>query len=160
MNANLVLLAKSGKQKVIELPGNVTVIGRRHNCDLRIPLESISRRHCQLTCGEDGFNIRDLGSRNGIRVNGHKVQEEQTVNAGDYIQIGDVTFALQIDGQPESIKPPPAPPVLLEADDTAVTDEDDLDRAFDKLGDSTAQDGEMDFSDLDDDDEAIDLDSL
>jgi pSer/pThr/pTyr-binding forkhead associated (FHA) protein len=160
MNANLVLLAKSGKQRVIELPGKVTVIGRRHNCDLRIPLESVSRRHCQLTCGDDGIVIRDLGSRNGILINGHKVKEEQTVNAGDYIQIGDVIFALQVDGQPASIKPPAPAPVSLEADDTAVTDEDDLDMAFDKLGDSTAQDGEIDFSDLDDDDEAIDLDSL
>lgn len=160
MNANLVLLAKSGKQKVFEIPGSVTVIGRRHNCDIRIPLESVSRRHCQLTCGEDRWVVRDLGSRNGTQINGRKVQEEEPVSAGDFIQIGGVTFALQIDGRPQSIAPPPSHAAALEADDTALADADAFEEALDGLGDSAAHDDLVDFSDLDDDDEKIDLDSL
>ena len=49
MDANLVLLANGASRRVFPLSNAVTVIGRRRNCDLRIPLESVSRRHCQLT---------------------------------------------------------------------------------------------------------------
>lgn len=156
MNANLVLLAKSGKQKVFPLPSNVTVIGRRHNCDLRIPLESVSRRHCQLNYDSDHLTVRDLGSRNGTLLNGAKVAEESEVRAGDMLQIGEVLFALQINGQPESIERPSAaaPATPDEGDDTAIAslDEDnDLDIDFESSGDL----GELD--NLDDD---IDLESL
>ncbi len=160
MIANLVLLAQGGKQKVFKVPGSVTVIGRRHNCDLRIPLESVSRRHCELLCGEDRWVVRDLGSRNGTRINGHKVKGEEPIAAGDFIQVGDVTFALQIDGQPQTISPPAAPASALDADDTALENADPFDEALDGLGDSAAPDDPVDFSDLDDDNEKIDLDSL
>jgi len=45
MVVNLVLVSKNGDQKTFPLPSNVTVIGRRRNCDLWIPLDSVSRRH-------------------------------------------------------------------------------------------------------------------
>ncbi len=103
----LVLLSKSRDQKVFPLPSNVTVIGRRRNCDLRIPLDSISRRHCQISVESGALKVRDLGSRNGTFVNGKRVEEE-TAKAGDFIQVGPVLFAIQIDGQPAKIVPPPA----------------------------------------------------
>jgi pSer/pThr/pTyr-binding forkhead associated (FHA) protein len=103
----LVFLSKSGDQKVFPLPSNITVIGRRKNCDLRIPLDSISRKHCQISVESGALKVRDLGSRNGTFVNGKKV-EEQTAKAGDFIQVGPVLFAIQIDGQPAKIVAPPA----------------------------------------------------
>ncbi len=102
MATNLVFLAKNGAQKVFPLPSNVTVIGRRRNCDLRIPLDSVSRRHCQLSVENGSLKVRDLGSRNGTFLNGKRI-EEVIAHAGDFIQIGPVVFGLQIDGKPEKI---------------------------------------------------------
>ena len=108
MDVNLVLFKKNGSQKAFALPSNVTVIGRRHDCDLCIPLMPVSRRHCQLSLNNESLTIRDLGSRNGTYLNGKRI-DEATVQPGDYIKIGPLTFALQIDGQPKEIVPPEHP---------------------------------------------------
>ena len=105
MHANLVLFRSDGSQKIFPLQSNVTVIGRRHDCDLRIPLSQISRRQCKLSKKEQSIQIHDLNSRNGTYVNGSRVQESD-MRPGDYIKIGPLTFVLQIDGQPEKISPP------------------------------------------------------
>jgi pSer/pThr/pTyr-binding forkhead associated (FHA) protein len=112
MDANLVLLKKSGSHKAFALARNVTVIGRRDDCDLRIPLPTVSRRHCVLSLNKDSMQLRDLGSRSGTFVNDQQVDGQTTVKAGDYLRIGPLTFVCQIDGKPEKIVPPKkaAPP--------------------------------------------------
>jgi pSer/pThr/pTyr-binding forkhead associated (FHA) protein len=109
MDANLVFLAKDGNKKVFPLPSSVTVIGRRKNCDLRIPLESVSRRHCQFNIVDKTLKLRDLGSRNGTFLNGKRI-EEQVLKPGDSIKIGPIVFAMQINGQPEKFMTPPEAP--------------------------------------------------
>ncbi len=105
MDVNLILFKKNGSQKVITLPSKVTVIGRRKDCDLRIPLMPVSRRHCQLILNNETLKIRDLGSRNGTFLNGQRI-EEASAKAGDNITIGPLTFAVQINGQPKEFAPP------------------------------------------------------
>jgi pSer/pThr/pTyr-binding forkhead associated (FHA) protein len=105
MDVNLVLFKKDGSQKSFFLPSPVTVIGRRHDCDLCVPLMVVSRRHCQLNYNNETFKIRDLGSRNGTFLNGKRV-DEAALRPGDYITVGPLTFLLQIDGQPKEIIPP------------------------------------------------------
>ena len=105
MHVNLVLFKKDGTQKLFPLSSNITVIGRRHDCDLRVPLTLVSRRHCKLSKNNQIINIRDLDSRNGTFLNGKRVKEA-SINAGDYIAIGSLTFMLQVNGKPENIVPP------------------------------------------------------
>jgi len=105
MDANLVLFKKDGSQKAFSLPSDLTVIGRRHDCDLCIPLMVVSRRHCQLSQNNETVKIRDLDSKTGTFINGKRISDA-TVQAGDYITIGPLTFLLQIDGEPKEIKPP------------------------------------------------------
>jgi pSer/pThr/pTyr-binding forkhead associated (FHA) protein len=105
MDVNLVLFKKDGSQTAFSLPSNITVIGRRHDCDLRIPLMPVSRRHCELSLNKDTLKIRDLDSHYGTFINGKRIDEE-TVQAGDYLTIGPLTFLLQIDGEPKEIVPP------------------------------------------------------
>ena len=105
MHANLVLFKKDGTQRVLPLSSEITIIGRRHDCDLRIPLKPISRRHCQFSKNDEGLKLRDLDSRLGTYLNGKPVKEGH-VKAGDYIKIGPLTFQLQIDGKPEEISAP------------------------------------------------------
>jgi len=105
VDANLVLFKKDGSQKNFPLPSDITVIGRRHDCDLCVPLMIVSRRHCQLSQNNQALKIRDLESRSGTFVNGKRISEA-TVQAGDYITIGPLTFLLQIGGEPAEIVPP------------------------------------------------------
>jgi pSer/pThr/pTyr-binding forkhead associated (FHA) protein len=105
MDANLVLFKKDGTQQAFSLPSDTTVIGRRHDCDLCVPLMVVSRRHCQLIQNNESIKVRDLESRGGTFLNGRRV-DEATLKPGDYIRIGPLTFLLQIDGEPEKIIPP------------------------------------------------------
>lgn len=152
MDANLVLLAKNGEKKVFPLPSAVTVVGRRKNCDLRIPLESVSRRHCQFNLEEETLKLRDLGSRNGTFLNGKRI-EEQVLKPGDSIRIGPVVFAMQINGQPEKISVPAsaktAPPDETDVVGDALDADSDLDLDLDLDGELDAS-GELgDLSGLD-----------
>lgn len=104
MEVNLVLFKKSGTQKRFPLPSKVTVIGRKRDCDLRIPLMSVSKRHCQLLHNDGALQLRDLGSRNGTILNG-KAVKKANLKPGDSITIGPLSFVLQIDGEPKSPKP-------------------------------------------------------
>jgi pSer/pThr/pTyr-binding forkhead associated (FHA) protein len=113
MDVTLVLFKRDGSQKAFSLPSNLTVIGRRHDCDLCVPLMVVSRRHCQLSLNNETVKVRDLDSRAGTFVNGKRVSDG-VVKAGDYLTVGPLTFQVQIDGQPKQVVPPqqakPAPP--------------------------------------------------
>ena len=106
MDVNLVLFKKSGSRRDFRLPSNVTVIGRRQDCDLCIPLMVVSRKHCEINKVKGRLTIRDLGSSNGTYINGKRITEEAEVKPGDYLQIGPLAFGLQIDGTPEHIAVP------------------------------------------------------
>lgn len=106
MNASLVLLKKNGSHKAFALAGGVTVLGRRDDCDLRIPLPTVSRRHCEVSLNARAVELRDLDSRGGTFVNGRRVDGLTALKAGDYIRVGPLIFVCQIDGKPEKIVPP------------------------------------------------------
>lgn len=132
MDVNLVLFKKDGSRKVFPLPSSVTIIGRRRDCDLQIPLMDISKRHCQLNHDEGVLKVRDLGSRNGTFLNGKRINEA-VVQPGDYISIGPVTLGLQIDGQPRTIdRPGPAGQNLLRED--APAEDKKADTADEQFG--------------------------
>lgn len=102
MDINLVLCKKNGLRKSFQLPSTVTVIGRREDCDLCIPLMVVSRKHCELNQDQESLTVRDLGSRNGTFLNGQQIDEAQ-IKAGDQLQVGPLTFAVQIDNKPEDL---------------------------------------------------------
>jgi len=102
MKVNLVLVRKDGSTKTIPLPSEVVTIGRRRECDLWIPVENVSKKHCQIYLENNTLNVRDLDSLNGIFINGIKVIEK-VIKAGDCLEIGPVSFIIQVDGEPEDI---------------------------------------------------------
>jgi pSer/pThr/pTyr-binding forkhead associated (FHA) protein len=101
MHVGLVMFRADEDRRSFELPKDVTVVGRREDCDLRIPLNDVSRKHCRLVKDEehDELLLEDLGSSNGTYVNGQRVRDA-TLEPGDSIQIGSVLFVVQIDGDP------------------------------------------------------------
>ncbi len=144
MDVRLVMFKDNGERKDFPLGEGITLIGRQDDCDLRIPLSEISRKHAQLIIHEGAVTIRDMGSANGTYINNQRVAE-QDLTPGDHIILGPVVFTVQIDGQPEEVRQvktrveprrpaprPKAPPVDASAGtEITVLDEDDL---FSEIG--------------------------
>lgn len=66
-------------------------LGRGVEMDILLNNASISRRHAQIRRLPDGCMLEDLGSRNGVFVNGDRVQE-RALRDGDNVWVGDVKF--------------------------------------------------------------------
>ena len=74
--------------------GETRVLGRSYDCDYAIADPTVSNRHAELVRVRDGWMIRDLGSRNGTRVNGWLAKEER-LRPGDTITLGATTLVFQ-----------------------------------------------------------------
>lgn len=103
MHVNLVMFKPNGQRKDFPLINDSTILGRAENCDLRIPLLSVSRQHCELVKNGQTLTARDLASSNGTYVNNQRVNEAK-LQAGDRLVVGPIVFTVQIDGQPEEIQ--------------------------------------------------------
>ncbi len=107
MQVVLVMFTSDGDRRSFSLARDVTVLGRREDSDLRVPLTDISRKHCRFIKEADTLHLEDLGSSNGTFHNGQRVQEA-VLAPGDWVSVGPVTFVVQIDGVPadEELQPP------------------------------------------------------
>ena len=70
---------------------NEVLIGRGDECDLILPNVSVSRIHAAIRLSKEGATISDVGSENGMRING-KIAKEMSLQSGDELLIG--TFSL------------------------------------------------------------------
>ena len=64
-----------------------TLIGRSKDCDIRLTDPNVSRRHAELRQEGTAYWILDLGSTNGVTVNGRRQQRAQLQN-DDRITVG------------------------------------------------------------------------
>jgi serine phosphatase RsbU (regulator of sigma subunit) len=78
------------KRCVWPLEGSVLGIGRSSRHPIHIPDGTISKDHAELTSRGGQYYLRDLGSRNGTRVNGREASEPILLEAGDQVEIGHV----------------------------------------------------------------------
>ncbi len=96
---------ESGKPIVLDKP--IVLVGRHPDCDAVIlNSRKISRKHCAVALVNNNFVVRDLGSMNGVWVNGDRVEQQAAVGFGDELMIGDVRFRLEAD-KPGSSKSKP-----------------------------------------------------
>jgi pSer/pThr/pTyr-binding forkhead associated (FHA) protein len=84
-----------GPNILLEKP--ILLFGRHEECDVQLNSKKISRRHCVLAQVGDHLVVRDLGSTNGVRINGQRVAEGQ-LRPGDELQVGN--FKYQVRGDP------------------------------------------------------------
>jgi adenylate cyclase len=70
----------------IPLVRPVIVVGRRETCDICMRFTNVSGKHCELAFRAGKWWIQDLGSQNGVRVNGYRVKTA-ILNPGDRISI-------------------------------------------------------------------------
>ena len=76
---------------VYPLPGSRMVVGRDEGCEIRIEASAVSRRHAFIERDASGFKVTDLGSRNGIFVDGVHLASSY-LEHGTEIRIGDAVF--------------------------------------------------------------------
>ena len=84
-----------GRDRVFTLGTRPVVIGRAPDCDLLLQHESISRQHARIAHDDEGWVLRDLGSKNGSRVNTFHVTD-QVLRHGDRIDLGTIRIYVEI----------------------------------------------------------------
>jgi pSer/pThr/pTyr-binding forkhead associated (FHA) protein len=95
MEVRLVVDAGGSRKRAVRLKSEETIIGRRHDCDLRIKSSEVSRRHCLLSIQEGYLSVEDLDSVNGTYLNGKRISGRQIVRPGDFLEIGPVRFVVE-----------------------------------------------------------------
>mgnify|MGYP001187429407 FL=1 len=86
----LVIIYGPGLGRRIPLLAAETVVGRDPACNLVVPLDNVSRRHCILRARDGGVYVEDLGSTNGTWVNEVEVArgEQVALRSGDLLKVG------------------------------------------------------------------------
>jgi hypothetical protein len=88
------VLVAEGKRVAIGPHG--AVIGRSRECDVVLADGNVSRRHAELRPAAGGWAITDLGSTNGVKVNGRPVHGAYPVAPGDHIEVGTVDVRFEV----------------------------------------------------------------
>ena len=123
----------------VPLDKAVILFGRHPDCDVVITSSrKVSRKHCCVAQVNNSFVVRDLGSMNGVRVNGKAVKRSTALGLGDELVVGDVVFHLKeasangkkkVRPQPQPAKRPapelPTPQHMISQDVPVIIPEED-----------------------------------
>ncbi|MEQ8854416.1 FHA domain-containing protein [Gimesia sp.] len=103
-----VCLVPVNQGRPIVLDKAIILVGRHPDCDIVInDSPKISRKHCCLAIVNDRPVIRDLGSMNGVYVNGTRIDSEVRLRLHDEIKIGNVAYHLENIGADDKKKQGP-----------------------------------------------------
>jgi hypothetical protein len=89
------IVVLGGKRLVV--PPNGALIGRSRECDIVIDDSNVSRRHAEISPSGQSWLIQDLGSTNGVRVNGRQVDGPHPLESGDRVEIGTVDVRFEVE---------------------------------------------------------------
>ncbi len=87
----------------LELNEGEFVVGRNASCQLSLDDPLVSRRHAIFNVLTDNVTVEDLGSRNGVSVNGERITGRMLLRPGDRIQIGSQEMVL-VAGASEAVR--------------------------------------------------------
>ncbi len=107
------VLSDGTRERELHLVGRI-VVGRDPACEISHDDALLSRRHAEFFTAGNVVKVKDLGSRNGVFVNGARASE-QALEPGDVVQIGPLRARFVVDAGPRSISPE-----ALDVDRTAV----------------------------------------
>ena len=101
-------LVPQGGGDPIPLMKEKLLVGRRESCDIVLRFANVSAHHCQLTFDSGYLYVRDLGSRNGIKINDIKV-EEKRIDPGDILSVAKHKYEVLYDPTEQGAVGPPPP---------------------------------------------------
>ncbi|MBN2308057.1 MAG: GAF domain-containing protein [Candidatus Hydrogenedentes bacterium] len=90
----LVIRQGDSESSVVVEPGRALTIGRALDADIVLPGQEVSRRHARVRAGDDGLIVEDLGSRNGVQIDGETV-ETACLAGGGVFMIADCAFEVR-----------------------------------------------------------------
>lgn len=100
------LLPVGGGDPIPLLKKNL-LVGRRESCDIVLRFSNVSAHHCQLTVNGGYWYVKDLGSRNHVKVNGVRVTEKR-LDPGDTLSVAKHNYQMQYSpADLGAIGPPP-----------------------------------------------------
>lgn len=114
----LVISDDEGRTTVVPLLREEVTIGRTEGNTIRLTERNVSRHHARLLKRNGSYIIEDLGSYNGVVVNGDRIDAKMKLSAGDQLGIGDYDLefhsdAAQVVPPSTSTRPKSAPPPRL-----------------------------------------------
>ncbi|MBI3406874.1 MAG: FHA domain-containing protein [Planctomycetes bacterium] len=89
-----------------EIRKDMTLVGRKEDCDLRLDHKSVSKLHCVIVRTDGLLLLRDLGSTNGTRVNGQRVRRAALL-PNDKLTVANFNFRILFGAA--LVEAPPAP---------------------------------------------------
>ncbi len=104
--ACLIVMDGPLKGQRVALDQPVIRVGRREGNDWVLQDGSVSGTHCEIEKRENGFQIRDLGSTNGTKVNNGPIKESPLFR-NDIILMGEIPVMIEGDDVPQTDKPEP-----------------------------------------------------
>ena len=90
-------LVPLGGGDAIPLALAVMTVGRRESNDICLRFPNVSGQHCEFIFKRGVWTVRDLGSQNGVKINGDKVltTEPRPLRPGDAVQISSHKFKIE-----------------------------------------------------------------
>jgi hypothetical protein len=88
------LLAVEGRRLLVPPAG--ATIGRSRDCDIVLEDSGVSRRHAEIRPGSGVWTVEDLGSTNGVRINGRPLNGAQPLSAGDRVELGSTEIVFEV----------------------------------------------------------------
>jgi DNA-binding NtrC family response regulator/pSer/pThr/pTyr-binding forkhead associated (FHA) protein len=100
------LVIEENNSALFELPASgAVIIGRAPDATLRLEDQSASRHHARVEVGDNGALLYDLGSRNGTRINGERVEAAHTLRSGDLVTICNTALIFRHSDVAPSLRP-------------------------------------------------------
>lgn len=93
----LIIVDDEGRRTVVPFVRQEITIGRQEGNTIRLTERNVSRHHARFLRQNGAVLLEDLGSFNGVRINGARIEGMAAVNAGDRVQIGDYELAIDDD---------------------------------------------------------------
>lgn len=90
------------------------LVGRRESCDIVLRFSNVSAHHCQITVNGGYWHVRDLQSRNGVKVNGLRVTDKR-LDPGDILSVARHKYEVRYSPADLGAVGPP-PPERIETD--------------------------------------------
>ena len=84
-----------GRTEIIGSGG--AVLGRSRDCDVVLDDANVSRRHAEIRPSGASWIIVDLGSTNGVKVNGRRIDGPQSLRPGDTVELGTSRIVFEVD---------------------------------------------------------------
>jgi len=89
------LVVSEGRRLVVGRSG--AVVGRSRDCDIVLGDSNVSRRHAEVRPTDDGWTIVDLGSTNGVTVNGRRIRGSAPLRGGERIELGTAKVRFELE---------------------------------------------------------------